>query len=250
MEAVHLDGTFSLVLVVVMFAAVVKATLGFGFPLISVPIAATLLGARTAVVLIAVPVVVVNFAALLRGGGPEGALRRVAGLLGGIVVGTTLGAQFLNRLDPRWLALTVGATGLIFALVILFNVAPAIPPHTQSSAGTGVGFVSGVLGGTTGIFAPIVAPYIHSLGVTKRVFVYWLAASFMLGGLVQVLNYVRLGLYAGAMPVYALVTCLPAVAGTLVGFRIQDRLSARIFRRGVLLLVLVSSLNLLLRNLF
>lgn len=244
------NAAFAAVLLVVTFAAAVKSALGFGFPLISVPIAANLIGARTAVLLIAIPVVVTNFAILLRGGGTAAHLRRFGTLLLGVIVGTVLGAQLLGRLDPRWIALAVGATGLLFALMAWLDLVPAISPRSQAYTGPTVGLVSGVMGGTTGIFAPLIAAYIHSLQVEKRIFVYWLTASFLLGGLTQAVTYYRMGLYTTSLALYAGITCIPALAGTRLGFWVQDRLSAETFRRAVLLLVLASSLNLLLRNLF
>jgi uncharacterized membrane protein YfcA len=243
------NAAFAGVLVVVTLAAAVKSALGFGFPLISVPIAANLIGARQAVLLIAVPVVVTNVAILLRGGGTREQLRRFAGLLAGVVAGTVAGSRLLGTLDPRWVALAVGAAGMLFALVSLLDLTPAIPPRAQAYAGPLVGGLSGVMGGTTGIFAPLIAAYIHSLGVDKRAFVYWLTASFLLGGLTQVATYYRLGLYTPTIALYAAAACVPALLGTRLGFWVQDRLSAEGFRRGVLLLVLASSLNLILRAL-
>lgn len=243
------NAAFAAVLIVVTFAAAVKSALGFGFPLIAVPIAANLIGARNAVLLIAIPVVVTNLAILLRGGGSRAQLRRFGGLLLGVIGGTVLGAQLLGRLDPRWLALAVGATGLLFAVMSLLNLVPGIPPRTQLYAGPAVGFISGVMGGTTGIFAPLIAAYVHSLGVDKRVFVYWLTASFLLGGLTQFVSYYQLGLYTTVLALYAAVACVAALLGTQVGFWVQDRLSGAAFRRAVLLLVLASALNLLVRNL-
>jgi len=244
-----LNGAFAAVLVVVALAAAVKSALGFGFPLIAVPIAANLIGPRTAVLLIAIPVAVTNFAILLRGGGRRDDLARFGGMLLGVVAGTVLGAQLLGRLDPRWIALAVGIAGVLFALMSLRNLVPTIPARAQSYAGPAVGLASGVMGGTTGIFAPLIAAYIHTLQVDKRAFVFWLTASFLLGGLTQVISYYRLGLYTGSLVAYALAACVPALLGTQLGFWVQDRLSVAIFRRGVLLLVLLSSLNLLLRAL-
>lgn len=248
-ESLALNGAFAAVLVVVAFAAAVKSALGFGFPLISIPIAANLIGPRTAVLVIAIPVVVTNFAILVRGGGRREELGRFGGMLLAVVVGTVLGAQLLGRLDPRWIALAVGAAGVLFALMSLGNLVPTIPARAQSYAGPVVGLASGVMGGTTGIFAPLIAAYIHTLQVDKRAFVFWLTASFLLGGLTQVVSYYRLGLYTGSLVGYAIAACVPALLGTRAGFWVQDRLSVALFRRGVLLLVLLSSLNLLWRAL-
>jgi len=243
-----LNGSFAVVLVVVALASAVKSALGFGFPLISVPIAANLIGARTAVVLIAVPVVVTNLAILLRGGGTGAQLRRFGSLLAGVLAGTILGARLLGRLDPRWADLAVGGAAVVFAALSLLERVPPISPRVQAYAGPVVGLVSGVMGGTTGIFAPLIAAYVHALQVDKRAFVFWLTASFLLGGVAQTATYYRLGLYTGALPVYAALACVPALVGMQLGFWVQDRLSARVFRRAVLLLVLASAVNLLARS--
>lgn len=243
------NAAFAVVLLVVAFASAVKGALGFGFPLIAVPLSANLIGTRTAVVLIAVSVVFSNLVLLLRGGGRLEDARRFSGLLGGVIIGTVIGALLLNRLDPGTLALIVGITALLFATLGLLNIAPEISTRAQVYTGPSVGLASGVMGGTTGIFAPLIAAYMHSLRLGKREFVFWLTAAFFVGGAVQTLTYLRLGLYTGTMLGYAVATFIPVIAGTQVGFWAQDRLPTETFRRLVLLLVLASGLNLIVRRL-
>jgi len=238
------DVTFALVLVVVAFASAVKGALGFGFPLIAVPLTANLIGARTAVVLIAIPVVFGNLLILMRGGGSAEGLRRFGGMLVGVVAGTVIGAQLLGRLDPGVVSLIVGITAVLLAVLTWGNLMPSISPKAQRVAGPTVGVAAGVMGGITGIYAPLIAAYVHALRVDKRAFVYWLTAAFFLGGVVQVVSYWRLGLYSWTLVTYAVATFVPVVIGTWLGFWIQDRLPVTLFRRLVLLLVLVSGLNL------
>ncbi len=238
------NATFALVLLVVVFSSAVKGALGFGFPLIAVPLAANLIGARTAVVLIALPVVFSNLLILLRGGGSAEELRRFGGLLVGVVGGTVIGAQLLGRLDPGVVSLIVGITAVLLAVLSWGNLMPPISPNAHRVAGPTVGAAAGVLGGTTGIYAPLIATYVHALRVDKRVFVYWLTAAFFLGGVVQVVSYWRLGLYSWKLVTYAVATFVPVALGTWLGFWIQDRLPATLFRRLVLLVVLVSGLRL------
>jgi uncharacterized membrane protein YfcA len=238
------DVTFALVLVVVAFASAVKGALGFGFPLIAVPLTANLIGARTAVVLIAIPVVFGNFLILMRGGGSAEELRRFGGMLVGVVAGTVIGAQLLGRLDPGVVSLIVGITAVLLAVLTWGNLMPSISPKAQRVAGPTVGVAAGVMGGITGIYAPLIAAYVHALRVDKRAFVYWLTAAFFLGGVVQVVSYWRLGLYSWTLVTYAVATFVPVVIGTWLGFWIQDRLPVTVFRRIVLLLVLVSGLRL------
>lgn len=240
---------FALVLLVVAFASAVKGALGFGFPLIAVPLSANLIGARTAVVLIAVSVVFSNFLILFRGGGTAAEFGRFAGMLMGVVAGTVIGAQLLHRLDPGLVSLIVGMTALFVAGSGLLNRTPEFSTGVEQVAGPVVGLAAGVMGGITGIFAPLIVAFVQSLKVDKRPFVFWLTASFFLGGAVQVLSYYQLGLYNRTILVYAVATFVPVVAGTRVGFWIQDRMRPELFRRVVLGLVLVSGLNLVLRQL-
>jgi uncharacterized membrane protein YfcA len=243
------DVTFALVLVVVAFASAVKGALGFGFPLIAVPLTANLIGARTAVVLIAIPVVFGNFLILMRGGGSAEELRRFGGMLAGVVAGTVIGAQLLGRLDPGVVSLIVGISAVLLAVLSWGNLMPPISPKAHRVAGPTVGVAAGVLGGATGIYAPLIAAYVHALQVDKRAFVYWLTAAFFLGGAAQVLSYWRLGLYNWNLVTYAVATFVPVVVGTWLGFWIQDRLPVTLFRRLVLLLVLASGVNLIVRHL-
>jgi uncharacterized membrane protein YfcA len=239
-----LNAATALVMLIVVFATAVKAALGFGFPLIAVPLATLLVGPRTAVLLIAIPVVITNLAILLRGGGTGADLRRFGGMLLAVVLGTVVSSPFLGRLDPELLTLVVGGTAVIFVALSFWDLVPDIPARVERYAGPAVGLFAGVVGGLTGIFAPPLAAYIHSLRVGKRVFVFWLTASFMLGGLTQAVSYYRLGLYDLRMVLYASAACLPALLGTRLGLWVQDRLPGEIFRRLVLLLVLVTGVSL------
>lgn len=243
------NAAFALVLLVVAFASAVKGALGFGFPLIAVPLSANLIGTRTAVILIAVSVVFSNFLILFRGGGKAAELRRFVGMLAGVIVGTVIGAQFLRRLDPGVLSLIVGVTVLFVAGFGLLNKTPTFSPGAEQIAGPAVGLAAGLMGGTTGIFAPLIAAYAQSLQLDKRAFVFWLTVSFFVGGAVQVLSYYQLGLYNRTVLLYAVATFVPVVVGTQAGFWIQDRIPPELFRRLVLALVLASGLNLIVRQL-
>src|SRR5205809_7355178 len=157
------NAAFALVLLVVTFASAVKGALGFGFPLIAVPLSANLIGARTAVVLIAVSVVFSNFLILFRGGGTAAEFRRLAGMLMGVVAGTVIGAQLLHRLDPGLVSLIVGMTALFVAGSGLLNRTLAFSMGVEQVAGPAVGLAAGVTGGFTGMFVPLTVASVLSL---------------------------------------------------------------------------------------
>jgi uncharacterized membrane protein YfcA len=234
----------ALVLLVIGGAAVVKGAIGFGFPLIAVPLIANILDPRSAVVILSIAAVVGNVGIRVRGGGSRATLRRLAPTIGGLVVGTIGGALLLANLDAALLGAIVGACALLFAAVSALKPELAVPAGWERYLALPMGLLGGLLGGSTSIFAPAIASYLHALHLGKREFVFFVTLLFMVGGLVQVVSYARLGLYDARLLLIILATCVPNVLGLLVGVRLQDRIDPLLFRRIVLAVIFLSGLNL------
>ncbi len=242
-DPVHL----ALVFIVVAGASTVKGALGFGFPLVAVPLLATLLGPRVAVPLIAIPTLLSNVILLSRGG-----VGRATGslvlALAGTALGTIGGALLIKTLDPRLLSALVGGVALAYVLATAFRLTAGIAPSIGQRAAPVVGVLAGLMGGATGIFGPLLASYLHLLQLSKREFVFWITLMFFVGNIIQVLSYFRLGLYEGPVLGLSLAACVPMALGTVAGMLLQDRLDATVFSRAVLATVSLAALNLLLRG--
>lgn len=229
-------------------AAAVKGTIGFGFPLIAVPLLSTILGPRVAVPVVAIPTLLSNVFLVSRGGFSR-ATAPLAMVLVGIVLGTPVGAMLITALDPRALSVLIGAVAFLYALAAAFRLTVLVPPAVGMPAAPVVGLLAGLMGGLTGITSPLLASYLHLLRIEKREFVFWITVMFFVGNVVQVGSYARLGLYTGPVVSLSLLACLPMAAGTLVGIAMQDRLHPDAFSRVVLAVVFLASLNLLARGL-
>ena len=229
-------------------AAAVKGTIGFGFPLIAVPLLSTILGPRVAVPVVAIPTLLSNVFLVSRGGFSR-ATAPLAMVLVGIVLGTPVGAMLITALDPRALSVLIGAVAFLYALAAAFRLTVLVPPAVGMPAAPVVGLLAGLMGGLTGITSPLLASYLHLLRIEKREFVFWITVMFFVGNVVQVGSYARLGLYTGPVVSLSLLACLPMAVGTLVGIAMQDRLHPDAFSRVVLAVVLLASLSLLARGL-
>lgn len=229
-------------------AAAVKGAIGFGFPLIAIPLLSTILGPRIAVPVVAIPTLLSNVFLVSRGGFSR-ATASLGLVLGGIVLGTPAGAMLITVLEPRVLSILVGAVALVYALATAFRLTVLIPAGVRLPGAPVVGVLAGVMGGVTGISSPLLASYLHLLRVEKREFVFWITMMFFVGNIVQVGSYFRLGLYAGPVLSASLLACLPMAVGTLAGIAMQDRLQPETFSRVVLVMVFLASLNLLARGL-
>jgi uncharacterized protein len=168
--------------------------------------------------------------------------------IAGLAVGTLLGAAVFKALDPRWLSVLVGAVALGYVLATAFRLTALVPEAAGRRAAPVVGLAAGLMGGATGIFAPLLASYLHLLRLAKRDFVFWLTMMFFVSNVVQVASYAHLGLYAGQVLTLAVIACVPMAIGTWSGLALQDRLDPEAFGRIVLGIVFVAALSLLVRG--
>ncbi len=233
--------------VVVFGAATVKGVAGLGFPLITVPIAANIVGPHAAVVIVAVPTLFSNLFMVAHGGGSKARFRQLIWLILGLAAGSIVGAQLLGRLNATMLALILGGVSVSYAGASLVRVPLRIPSSPPPALSLGVGAAAGVLGGATTIYAPLIAGYLDSVRLVKDEFVFWVTAMFLLGATIQVITFLQAGIYRGGLLSIALLLCLPMLLGTWIGIRLRGRISPDRFRTLVLALVLLSGLNLIVR---
>ena len=236
-----------LISVIIAGAAAIKGTIGFGFPLVGIPLLSAIIGPRAAVPVIAVPTLLSNVIMVTRGGASRPG-RHLVLALAGLAVGTLAGAAVFKALDPRWLSVLVGTVSLGYVVATGFRLTALVPEAVGRRAAPAVGLAAGLMGGATGIFAPLLASYLHLLHLAKRDFVFWLTMMFFVSNIVQVASYAHLGLYAGPVLTFALIGCVPMAIGTWSGLVLQDRIDPDLFARIVLGIVAVAALNLLLRG--
>lgn len=238
------------ILLAVLFAAIIKGAIGFGFPLVATPITSAIWDARHAVLLMSLASLMNNLGITARGGGSRATFRRFVPTLGGLIVGTIAGSLLLASVDPNVMALVVGTAAMVFGLVALVKPDLAVPPHLERYLALPMGLLGGLLGGSTGIFAPALASYTHALKLSKREFVFFLTLLYLVGTSVQVVSYIQLGLYDLTIVLVGLLTCLPNFVGISIGIRLQDRIDPVLFRRLVVVVILISGTSLVVRSLW
>ena len=219
-----------------------------GLPLIATPILAGVFGPRAAVVIVSIPILVSNTLLLVTGWRvvPR-VIREILPMmaLGGL--GTIVGVQLLAYLDQRLFA------GLIALLVVLFlargeRILGDDPDARRVRvAGPAIGFVAGILQGSTSIASPLVGSYFHARKLTPRDFVVVLAALFQFNSIVQIGGFVALGMLAPDLLALGIAGLVPNLIGLIAGIEMRGRISADAFRRVIVVLLAASVLNLLWR---
>ena len=228
-------------------AGLAKGATAMGLPLIATPILASVFGPKQAVVIITIPIVVANTLLVVQGWRAFGYLRTLVPLVAANAIGTVIGALLLAGLDQKTFAI------LITAMVVLFLLRGdrlvGDPGARRARLLTPiVGFVGGVMQGTTSISSPVIGSFFHAMRLPPREYVITLAAVFQLSSIVQVISYSALGLFTPELVTLGVLACIPMLLALGAGIALRGRLDQVRFRQVIVALLVASVANLLWRT--
>ena len=210
-----------------------------GFPLIATPMVTLLLDIRTAVTILVIPNIVMDFTQAFRRGSPTPVFRRFGRLLFMTVLGVFLGTKTLVIL-PIWiLNLSLGIMVVIFAAANLFESSYQVSPQLEGILSPIVGFISGFLNGMTNVSGPALAIYLYSLRLKKTDFVKSISTIFIvnkLGQLVAITTWNLLTPWNLALSVF--VTFL-IMTGFYLGLKTQDFVNQKVFNSALRTLIFI-----------
>ncbi|MFQ5347785.1 MAG: TSUP family transporter [Rhodothalassiaceae bacterium] len=226
-----------LIFVTLALGSLSKGITGVGLPVLAIPVLANVFGVERAVVVLVLPGLISNLW-LIRVHRREAPLaRRLAPFLLFGVAGGVIGTWLLSAASPallnRLLALWLG----LYLLLLLARPQFRIPGAERLSPLFGL--VAGITQGATGISAPIIAPFLTSLGLVKQQFVFAIALAFTLLAIGQMSAILHYGLLTPQRLVEGLVALVPVMLFLPLGARLGRRISPRGFAR-LLIVVLIA----------
>jgi uncharacterized membrane protein YfcA len=167
-------------------------------------------------------------------------------MIPGIVVGVTI----LLSVDPSVAKLIAGV--VVIAVGVLTMLAPKleIKGHAQVPVGVASGFFGGALGGLAAMPGPLVFVYLLSKGLrgrsfTKEASMFLVISAALLAVILtssRAFNWSDLGVSTAALA--------PVAAGMLLGQKLRDTVPADMFKRCVLIVVLLSGAELVRKAMF
>ena len=218
-------------------AAFFSALAGFGFAVISTPFLVLFLPPQQVVptvILCWMPLAVV----LVWKCRKEANIRRYGRLLIGSVLGLPLGVYILAHADEATLRSGIGALTLLAALSMFFK--PSRPFANEQWLTSGVGFVSGILGGASGISGPVVVLFGLNQGWQPQGMRADLLHYFLTSYLVALLMFRKAGILDMAAIELGSMAIPGIIAGYFAGTRLVGRISPVFFRRLALAVITIS----------
>ena len=227
-------GHLALLAVVVAAAGFLHGVIGFGFPIMAMPVLSAVFDAKTAVLLTVVPIVAITAVSSFRGGG----LRQSIGRFWWLPLVTAVGGYLGTRL---YLAAPVQAiTLLLAALIVVYLLLDRFGPgrfplvHRHWIAfGAAAALLAGTFEASVNIGVPPLLIYLMMAGVDPLAMVQSLNFIFLASKLVQTATLIGSGALSAATAVGMLPFAALAVATLFAGMRVRDRLEVATYRRAL-----------------
>jgi uncharacterized membrane protein YfcA len=226
-------------LLTVIVAGLVRGFAGFGSAMIIMPVAASVLSPVQAVIFMAATELLgplPNLPSALR----QGTKRDISLLLLGVVVAMPLGLVCLSYISPEpfgWLV-----SGVVLALLLLLMTGW----RYSGTLGTPLIIGTGALGGFMTGFAGIAGPPVIMLYMASRLSITVIHANFLLYLVgIDVLLFAMLwgsGLLVWQIVVLGLAMGIPNVAANMIGARLFNPGSERLFRTVAYIVIAASAI--------
>ena len=219
-----------LYVVIVGFAALVRGTLGIGFPLIATPLLAMIGDVRSAILVLVIPTLVINLVNIFKGGrwGRSIAVYWPLAVYG--MIGSFVGTRMLIAVPPESFRPLLAVMLVLYLNAERIGVGFGWVRHHPQIAFAFFGLTAGILAGTVNVMLPALVIYALEVRMPKTVMIQVFNFCFLFGKLTQGAVFVQAGLVTG--DVVGVSACM-AVLGTtvmLLGMRIRERIPATTYR--------------------
>src|SRR5262245_9142782 len=239
-------GLLAWVVVVVLGAGLIQGALGFGFPFMATPLIALASDMRTAIIAVLLPTLSTVLVAIFASGSLNATLKRFWMMPLYMVAGAAAGTS-LFVYAPHF------PYTLLLALLTLFYLnldrlglgeSLVVRRHERGFGLVG-GLTAGLFEGTANVAGPPLIIYSLALGLTPAMMVPALNICFLIGKTTQLGVLTAYGGVTPAQWVATLPLVVIAVAGSLTGVRLRNRIDARTYRNWVKRALFVIALVLL-----
>lgn len=217
---------------VIFVSGVSQGALGIGFPTLATPLIALVSDIRTAVIIVLLPCLASVIVAMCKGG----RLRRVLAEFWMMPLYMIIGAGIGTRLFIAYpgFPYTLLLAGVIVVYLSLDRLGrtdwPLVRDH-KGLAGLLFGVIAGISEGTANVAAPPLIVYYLAIGLDPTMFVQALNICFLVGKSTQFVTLSAAGGVTAAQWLGTLPLALVAVAGSLYGIRIRNRIDAATYRQ-------------------
>lgn len=235
----------------VFMGGLTKGISGVALPIVTLAISLMFVDVKTALALGIIPVMVTNVWQSAGAGNVLAPYRRFWPTMVSFMCTLYFAAQLVNIVEQEVIFAVVGVATLIFILQQLRKPAEhALTPAKEKFYGPLAGVFGGLMGGLTTVWGPPIFMFLFSLRLSKEEWIRSVAALYLFGSIPLTLVFFSNGVLVGERLWLSILSCIPAMAGILVGERFRRHIDEALFRKALLFILFCIGLNMLRRALF
>ena len=248
-QSMYPGDLFVVIILVYFVGGALKGLAGLGMALISVPIIGLLYDPVLAATIVSIPLIVSNVRQGLFSGKLTHTVRNYMPFLASmsVVMGPTV--YFSTLLPINYISVLLGLLAITYALMNLGFKLPTIPDSKDYWAQLIFGSAAGIAGGLSGLIAIPLAFYVISRNIEKLTAVSVMGLAFLISGIALLAGHLSNGNLSQQLLFISVLATIPGLAGTLVGEVFRNKVNTQVFRKIVLIVVLLIGVKILISQL-
>lgn len=242
------DPSIVLVIILAVLAGgLVKGTLGFGMPMVALPIIAFIIPPTTAMILLCAPIFLTNFLQIKFKEGVSS--YRFLPMFISLVVGLIIGARLILEININTITQIIAVSIIFAALVNCFGFKiNNINQNYEKIITTIIGFGSGILGGLSTFYGPPMLAYLVAVDLPKEKFVRTVSTMYFIGSFPLYGSLIYYGFATKEDLIFSLILIIPAFISQQIGTKIRDKINHKQFRNLVLSTLIILGISLFLKT--
>ena len=236
-----------IIILAVLAGGLIKGTIGFGMPMVALPIIAFTIPATTAMILLCAPILLTNFLQIKFKEGISSYRFLLMFLF--LVLGLIIGARLILEINLNTITQII-ALSIIFAAVVNcfgFKITNIKNSHEKIITSI-IGFGSGILGGLSTFYGPPMLAYMVAVDLPKEKFVRTVSTMYFIGSFPLYGSLIYYGFATKEDLLFSIFLIIPAFLGQQIGTKIRDKINQKQFRMSILITLIILGISLFLKT--
>ena len=236
-----------IIILAVLAGGLIKGTLGFGMPMVALPIIAFVIPATTAMIILCAPILLTNFLQIKFKKGISS--YRFLPMILSLIVGLIVGARLILEINLNTITQIIAVSIIFAALINCFGFKIQNPNKSHERVITSIiGFGSGILGGLSTFYGPPMLAYLVASDLPKEKFVRTVSTMYFVGSFPLYGSLIYYGFATKEDIFMSMFLIIPAFISQQIGTRIRDKINQKQFRTCILVTLIILGISLFIKT--
>ena len=236
-----------IIILAVLAGGLVKGTIGFGMPMVALPLIAFIIPATTAMILLCAPILLTNFLQMKIKEGISS--YRFLPMIICLIIGLIIGARLILEINLNTITQIIAVSIIFAALVncIGFKI-ENINKSKERIITSIIGFGSGILGGLSTFYGPPMLAYLVAADLPKEKFVRTVSTIYFIGSFPLYGSLIYYGFATKLDLMMSLFLIIPAYISQQIGAKIRNKINQKQFRTCILVTLIILGISLFIKT--